>query len=401
MLLGTAANAAPGDHLRAGDAVITPDLKLGFQYRSNAFRAESNPQGTGALQIVPGVAVTLDTPQISFGLDARYQLNKFLFLGNPEGFSTDQISAQIGNLDRFNAFNVGADLNVLKDRQVSLRLGDNVLMQNNPNDSIPESDDPYASQFRNSLQGGIIGRPGPALSIDVGGKWQYSQFFVPTAEVQREPLNTRNSYGPTLDLKYSFLPRTAFVVDGSFFWNSWKDPDPTIGTLEFPTPNSRHLQFRTGVQGRISERFRVVAKVGYGTAWYDDGNNLSALGGLLVALQGDYNVTQQHVITLGYRKNFVDSFFTNTATHNSIYGRWKGQYGDRVTSSLDYALRFEGYNGAIERQDIVNQLRAGVDIKASDWLFTNVGAGWLSRMSTDDLVEYSDVSANLGVTFTY
>lgn len=403
LLLGAAgtAEAAPGDHLRAGDAVITPRLQLGFLYRSNAFRSETNPQGTGGLRVAPGLGVGLETPQVTFGFDGEYVLSKFLFLGNPENVGRDQINAQIANLDRFNSFNVEANLKALKDRQVSLRLGDTVLLQNNPNDSVPESDDPYATQLRNNLTGGLIIRPGPALSVDVGGKYNYGVFFVPSSLDQRDPFNRRHAYGPTLDVKYNFLPRTAYVFDGAFTWNSWADQNPDLGGIAIPKPNSRHLQMRTGIQGRITERLRVVGKVGFGFAWYDDGVNLTPLNGLLVAVQGDYRVTEKHDVTLGYRKNFVDSFFTNAAAHNSLYARWKGAYGPRVTSNLQYALRFENYTGGIERNDIVNQLNLGFDIKAQEWLSTGLSGGWLGRISTDPQVEYNDVRVQLGATFTY
>ncbi len=402
LLLTTTAGAAPGDHIRAGDFVITPDLDLGFEYRSNAFRADTNPQSTGAFRVAPGLSITAETPQVVFGLNAEYGLRKFLFLTNPDGaLSSDEISRQITRLDRFNEFDVGANIHALRDRQVSFKLSDNILLRNNPNDSVPDADDPYATQLRNSLRGTVPIRPGPALTIEPSGFWNYATFFVPSSLDQREAFNTRNSYGPQLDVAYNFLPRTAFVFQGQFVWNSWVDNNPTIGSLSFPTPNSRQLRLQVGIQGRITERLRIITRAGYGYAWYDAGANLPALDGLLLALQGDYDVTEQHKVSLGYRKNFVDSFFTNSAGHNTIYARWQGAYGKRVTSRLEYALRFENYTGAVERNDIVNQLNLGISVKAQEWVAINLNGGWLGRTSTADEVEYNDVRALLGATFQY
>jgi len=402
LMAGASASAAPGDHLRAGDAVITPSLGVGFEYRTNAFRSDSQAQGTGALRIAPGLAVTAESPQVLFAFDGKYALRKYLFLANPNNVGQAEISRQISNLDRFNAFNVSADLQALRDRQISLRLNDTAVLRNNPNDSVPDSDDPYATQFRNSLTGGIVGRPGPALSFDLGGTWRYSTFFVPSGVEQRDPLNSRNSFGPTLNIKYAFLPRTAYVVEARFTVNQWATPTATLGDQSFPTPNSQHLQALTGVQGRISERLRLVLKGGYGTAWYADGNNLSAVNGLLLAMQADYDATKQHQITLGYRKSFIDSFFTNVAAHNSLYARWSGQYGERLSSNLTYGLRFENYDGeVVQRNDIVNQLRFALNYKANDWVTPSLSGGWLGRSSSDAIVEYNDVRVLLGATFQY
>ena len=382
--------------------MVTPRLGLGFEYRSNAFRADTDPQGTGNFQVAPGVDVVAETPSIMFGLNGTYVLNKFVFLTNPDGaLSSDEISRQITRLDRFNTFNVGVNFHALRDRQVSFKLQNTTLLQNNPNDSVPDADDPYATQFRNSLSGTVPIRPGPALTVEPGAMWNYADFFVPSALDQRESFNRRQTYGPTLNAAYNFLPRTAFVFQGSFLWNNWNDNNPTVGSLTFPTPNSRMMRLQVGVQGRITERLRAVARVGYGYAWFDSDGNLPAADGLLVDLQGDYSVTEQHRVALGYRKGFIDSFFTNAAGINTVYARWNGAYGKRVTSSLQYGLRFENYTGAIERNDIVNQLNLQVNVNATDWAQINLNGGWLGRLSSADEVEYNDVRALLGATFQY
>lgn len=401
-LLSNTAVAAPGDHIRVGDDfVITPDVDVGFEYRSNAFRADQAAQGTGALRVAPGISITGQTPSVTFGLDGEYSLRKYLFLANPENLPQEEIAQRIANLDRFNDFAFGAKLSALRDRTVGVSLADRVILRNNPNDNVIDSDDPYATQIRNTLNGGLDIRPGPALHIQLGGQWAHSVFFVPTDEVRREAFNVRDSYGPNTQVKWMFFPRTAFVFNASYMINNWQTAQPDLAGGTITVPDSQAIKVDTGVQGRLTERLRLLARVGFGAQIFEEGPNLTAPNALLFTLQGDYDVADGHKITAGYRKSFSDSFFTNSVSLNALYARWRGQYAGNLSTNLEIGTRFEGYTGATERKDIVTQLGAGVHYKIQEWASAGVDGGWLQRASTDDIVEYDDVRVLVGGTFTY
>jgi hypothetical protein len=313
----------------------------------------------------------------------------------------DEISAQISNLDRFNDFNFGAKLQALRDRAVGVHLADRALLRNNPNDTDIESDDPYATQIQNVLSGGLDIRPGPALELGLSGNWSHTAFFVPTNEQRREVFNVRDRVGPELNVKWLFFPRTAFVFNASYNTVLWRDADPDVAGGTITVPNSQAVKIDTGIQGRLTEKLRLLARVGFGAQIFQEGANLTPGNGLLFTLQGDYDVAEAHTVTLGYRKNFTESFFTNSVALNALYGRWKGSYANRVTTNLELGTRFESYNGSTERNDVVTQLNAGFDVKVQPWASVGLEGGWLQRRSTDDLVEYDDVRGLLGARFYY
>ena len=152
---------------------------------------------------------------------------------------------------------------------------------------------------------------------------------------------------------------------------------------------------------RLGGHPNIVAMVGYGVGAYADSINTTGVGGLLFQLRGDYKLSDQHKLAAGYSKSFFDSYFTNAVQYNALYARWNGQYGDRVTSTLSYTIRFEDYIGAIDRNDLVNIAAVGVGVDATPWMNVGVNGSWLQRRSDNDLVEYDDFRAGLGLTFQY
>lgn len=402
-LASATALAKPGDHIRLGKTVITPSLSLGFQWRSNAFRADTQPQAAGNLNITPKVSALLDTPDVNFVLDAAYTARKFVFITNPQGFGDDERRSQIRALDRFNSVSAGLKIDGLRTRQVGLNLSERFIVANNPNDRDVLEENPYVTQIRNTVSGGVSVRPGPALSVGLNANWGWARFFEPGIEGPRRALNTRNTYGPSLQVKWLFLPRTAWVFNLSYTYNNWSNEnvDPNTGTQ---VTDSHFIRGTTGLQGRLTERLKVVARVGYGTGLYFRSNDpgTSGLGGILVALQGTYTLTDRHNISAGYRKTFFDSYFTNVNQVNAVYARWNGKYGSRFSSSLSYGLRFENFRGLVARNDIVNQLSLGLGVKIAEWWNVNANGSWVQRRSREqDLVEYDDFRAGLSTTLLY
>lgn len=401
LLFGTSAFGAPGDHLRIGEVTITPDLDLGLEYRSNAFRTEVDPQGSAAFRVAPGVAISGTTQSVQVQIDGEYAFRKFVALGNPGELGDDTLRDQRSNLDRFNEFKLAARLSAFRDRPVGVSLGNRAVLRNNPSDVDIDSDDPYATQIRNTLDGSIDARPGPALTMGFGGHWTHAVFFIPTNDTQREALNLKDQYGADARLSWQFLAKTAFVVNAGYAFNAWRDSESDVNGTSFPVPDSQVLRLDTGIQGQVTERLRVIARVGFGTQLFESGPNLQAVDGVLLTLQADYKPAEGHTLTAGYRKTFTDSFFTNSLALNAVYARWRGTYAERVTSFLEGGLRAEGYAGSTERNDLVMNVNAGVDVRALDWMRVGASGGVLQRSSTDDTVEYTDARVLAGVTFVY
>ena len=92
--------ADPGDHIRIGDATITPSLDVGLEYRTNPLRLEANSIPGVNMRIAPRVEMTLESQEVDIRIGGDYQLIKFF-------------SQRLTNLDRFNQFNVAAGIDVV------------------------------------------------------------------------------------------------------------------------------------------------------------------------------------------------------------------------------------------------------------------------------------------------
>lgn len=398
-LLLSTASAAPGDHLRAGNLTVTPSIGFGFGYRSNAFRTASDPSGSGVGTVRPSVDASLVTPDVKFNLGANYTAQKYVFLTN----TAPAVRAnRIAALDRFNNVMANAGMVVAPTGPVGLSLAASTRLNNNPSNIDLDSDDPYTTSFANSVSAGLDLRPGPALEITPGFGYSWTQFFVPDADADREPFNARSSYGPTLNAAWRFLPRTNLVFSSKYTVNRWETNTPSIGGATVAVNNSGLGRASIGVQGRITERLRLIARIGSGFGKFQNSTSLGAVNGLMGALQATYGVSDSHSVSAGIRKSFFASFFTNSVSVVAITGGWNGRYGDKLTSSLNLGTRFEHYDGPLTRNDMVTQLRAGLGYKINNWSHTGINAGWLQRSSPENpSVEFDDVNVGANINFVY
>jgi len=411
LAVGTAAmaptaDAAPGDHIRAGDATFVPGIDLGGEYRTNLYRAEDSATGGANLRIAPKANLSVGGEDHDFSFGGIWELRKFLFVQEVEG-STLTSAERVSSLDRFNDFGLNAGANLFKREVVGLVLSDSLNLRNNSTDA-EFSEAPFTTQLRNSLNGGLRISPGPALNITPGGRWTYDQYRVPLQPGATDRvLNSRNTYGPTLGAKWSFLPRTAMYVNTSYMINSW-----TAGPVQeaadglFESPNSQFVRAMAGVDGRFTNKLFLDVGAGYGVGLYETGANVSGLDGLLAKIQGRYQIVEGGQgqpgtsLTLGYEKTFRDSFFTNGVAINRVYSGLGVGLGN-FQPNVRYELRFEGYDGAIERNDIVNQLSVNAGYRIKNWASITPGVAWQQRASNQNNVEYDDVRIGLNANFTY
>lgn len=424
LALGGTASAAPGDHLRAGDVEIIPDIDIGGEYRTNVYRSENTTIPAANLRIAPGVTAALEGDDFDFKAGGEWQLRKYFFVGDdalgPE--NTQSTGERITNLDRFNEFSLSAGIDTLKRSVVGFRLSDGMSLKNFRADA-ELADLPYSSQFRNTLQAGLRINPGPALEFVPGFSWSYDSFQVPRlAEDGERALNGRNTYGPRLDAKWAFLPRTALVFRSSFLVHQWRENalttnDPNLGA-EIALPNSQHLKLQTGIDGRFTEKLFLQFLLGYGVAFYNEntpglnevaegvGNDVSGLRSLLMRAQIRYDVTQGTddkpgtQLSAGFVRDFRDSFFTNYKGVNAVFLQYTGRL-DEFQPLLKYEIRSEDYDGEIARNDLVNKFTGDIGYWFQDWASVSTGVWWQQRASNVDNVEYDDFNIHALATFVY
>ena len=405
-----AAFAGPGDHIRAGSVEIVPDLDLGAEYRSNVFRREADGVGAANLLVSPGIKLTADGEDHGFRVDSSWELRKFFFVGEEQGTAAE-VPSRLAGLDRFNEFDASAGIDLFKRSSLGLRLSNTTALQNWTADA-PFADVPYSSQFRNGLRGGLRINPGSALEVVAGGGWAYDAYLAPRqGEIQNRTLNRRNTYGPSLETRWSFLPRTALVLRGTYDFYNWQlneiESDSPLGNLE--VPDSRQWKVWTGLDGQVTEKLLVQMFVGYGNGVYPDAatsGSVTGLRRLLLKSQVRYDLTPSTderggtKLSAGYMRDFRDSFFTNYLGLDQVFVGYDGRLGP-FSPSARYEYRLERYEGSIARNDRVHRLRADMAYWFGDFASATLGGWWNQRGSTDALVEFDDFNVHLMATFRY
>ena len=405
MMLSAQAIAAPGDHIRAGDAVLKPSVDLGMEYRTNVYRSETEGTAGANVRLSPGLDVDVDNPMNQFKLGGDWELRKFFFVADDgTGKTTGE---RIASLDQYNQFGLNAILDALKQEPVGLQVRNTTSVRNNLTDAALAAS-PFNTRIRNNLGGGLRISPGPALSIVPGANSVFDDFRTAGAGDDRR-YNQRSTYGPKLDSRWDFFPRTALIFNASYMINDWGENvitngvDPTLNGGRIETPNSRHVKVDTGLSGRFSTKLFLDAMFGYGVALYDGGDtslNLSGLQGVRTSLQLRYTMSEAAQASIGYKRDFTDSFFTNYVAYNNVFGMLQGNLSG-FRPSAKYSIRTEDYEGLDERQDILMRFDLNMAYDIQEWAAINSGFGWQQRASTVDTVEYDDFQVRLFGTFKY
>lgn len=414
----------PGDHIQAGPAEIVPSIGLGFEAWSNPYlsqgeKATGNPADAAQLgfYLSPKLKVNVDHAKVRFKFNGAYFLRKF--------FQPD--IAQ--DLDRFSDFDAGFRLDILPQGVVGVFLQDSATLRNRASD-VPNYDGALITRVVNNLGGGLNFRFGPDIELSPGVNWE-AQFVRVPANAGQEPLNNRSVVSPNLALHWRFFPQTVFVVEAQYDLNRWKEnfiPSNGGALGDFVAiPDSDFFKGVTGLRGRITRHLVLTATVGYGYGDYRDASVTDAAGGsaeadpdaegygqdvgaldaflatvkLGVDLGHSEAKTFGQLITLGWIKDFDDSFFTNYVAYNDLNVSLDSRWGRFLGTKLLGGVRFEGYRGEADRKDQFIQAGGHLAVIPAKWMDITVGATWTQRASTDDSVEFDNVIGNLVVTFTY
>jgi hypothetical protein len=433
--------AAPGEGIQVGDSTtIRLRLGTGLEFRSNAYRAVGARQSAFSgdseipafnFALVPGIGINVSTSKVRFAFDGEYLLRKFF----------ESELAQ--NLDQFSNFRIKARLDALPDGVVGFHIQDVAAMVNRADDHR-FFDNSLLTQLRNELQGGLTFRVGPEFSVDANVAWAYHNFRVPGVDGQNA-LNDRNTIRPGLGIAWRFFPKTAFVVEAHVDLNRWTSnwipTNETVGAVGsngarsygqfLAMPDSTHVKGTTGIRGRFTDHLTVAAMVGYGTALYSAESvaeesaanpginnesdaetigfdaNVRGVDGILALarVQVDLGHTKKRrygqMITVQYRKDFADSFFTNFLHTNHVSGQLQSRWGRYVTSRVGGGARFEQYSGEVDRRDVFLDINGGFVIQPVTWLGFDLGARWMQRASSQTEVQYDNVLAHLMLQFRY
>lgn len=422
---GAVATAAPGDHIRSGNTEVVPSIQLMAEYRTNVYLQEgavSNgppTQDGTSIRVRPELTVNVDGSHVIFDFSAGYTARKYLV-------------AEQANLDRFKDVDLGTSINALHSAPVGLKLSDRFHIIGRETEATYATS-AYIGHTSNDAQGRLSVHPGGAMDLDLGGYHTYDHYEVaPNVAPSGSPaLNSRAGYGPAVDLKWRFFPKTAIIATYSMAWFDWENNlldaqgeginEGEVGAF-LGVPDGSSWRATLGMRGRFTEKIVLGIIGGYGRMTYDTasvtggggesdassqgfGQNLDEFpDSLLVTVELGYSPIETQTITLGYRKAFQDVYFTNFVVFHNSFLRYEGMFADRFGMRLEGAVRAEDYSGEISRSDLV--MRGGLDLtyRTTPFLDLDIGTGWIRRVSADGAnpeIEYDDVAVRAGLTFTY
>ena len=133
----------------------------------------------------------------------------------------------------------------------------------------------------NSSTAKVSLRPGSSLEIDVGGTYSSTSTMCPVMHLRlgSPALNSRTAYGPGVDLKWAFFPKTSIVASYTQTWFDWENnlvdtKGDGINIAEFGetlgVPDGSEWRATLGLRGRLTEKLVLGLIAGYGQMTYDE-----------------------------------------------------------------------------------------------------------------------------------
>jgi hypothetical protein len=441
--------AGPGSHVRVGPSEWTPGLTSGVEYHSNLFLADgqTNEEEPGvAFRTAPSVTIGLDGRTVALRFEGAWYLRKYLDITPDNGLEAT-------NLDRYRDGEARLELLAFRQHRVGLRVDDRFQISSAPGqlESAEAGSNANIGLMANDLRAGVSLRPGSALEVAALFALGTNRYDVPEGLTSngQATLNDRVTYGPQGDVTWKFLPRTAFALRGGAGWLDWdqnmvRTLGASAGASSFGTYLAKPDAFKWwtsgGLRGNITERVAITTEIGYGQMDYDAQSVLDAaqvIGADAVAeaqsasaayatdldsvwdgVTADLKVAyamgaieddRGQTVSVGYRKDFRDAFFSNYVISHALSTRWDGEFGRVLGAHAAFDVRTDGYVGEITRDDVLLSAEIGGTVTVAEWFSLQGGAGWRQRACGDPAceggkfygIQYDDVYAQCSLAVSY
>ena len=352
-------------------------------YDSNAlYTAAGAPLASGVMDFIAGFKMDAGSRLVQFKLDANLDYKLYL--------STAASDASLNHL--FGGATLGFDVN--KNGVIGLSLTD--AFTASPYSTSLSLAQATVSDY-NVLNVSVPYRPGGgALAFIGSGQWILESFepygplgaacnpiVDPTCTNTSIGEYSYNQYGAGLQVKWDFLPRTALVLEGSYFSRV-----PNNSTVSLPVQGVR---VDAGVVGQVTPKLAVTAKAGWGGTV----NTPQVTGSTWLA---DLELHYALAGTLDVRAGWIHDFAADIGTAYAVYDY------DRVYLSLNWVIsRFTvKLDGSWEYvkyilNDVTGpiwQLQPAVDYEVARWC--KVGAFYIftDRSSSQTNVPAFNYSRN-------
>jgi hypothetical protein len=354
--------------LKIGDGRLHPYFDLETRYDTAAqINVDDKTQASsGVPDLVfhfrPGIKLDVPSPTLAVNLGAAVEYLVYAGIKSKE----------TSKLNRFQA-EANLDLGILRGSVVSFDLGDHFTRSNQTTDIgfVVGT----LSLF-NDVHGAMTVAPGGgSLTISPGYHLQL-EAFSPLATVTGNgtpsiDYGARNylQHKITLENRWRFLPKTAFLLDGEY--DIRKYASPSGGT------DISFFRAQTGISGLLTPHVAVVARVGYARDM-----TLNSFGPLAIIgqLEGSYLPSETSLIRLGILRTFEPVALPYVSYEDDrAYLEARLLAISRLTLHAFTAADLLGFNKQNpqpnERARGDNQLQVGVgaDLEVTRWF--NIGVG--------------------------
>lgn len=389
-----AASAGNGIRLGGSEGRLHPYLDLETRYDSNLYYASPGVNvADGILHVRPGVLLAV--PGETTAVDLRAELDWAQYLGL-EG-KTSNLSQLYGDA----ALSVGVN----RHGTLGLELTDG--FQRNANTSSFSLGSALISN-ENELRVAVPWTPGGgALVLTLGGEWQlvtYEPYLDgtlctdPNAQCNSTTLSKLgwNELRGTGEVRWKFLPRTAWVLDGGYFSRL-----PENRTLSAKVSGFR---VSTGLSGLVTSRLVSVLKGGFGQASGDVSFNT-----WLATAELEWLLSETSSARLGYMHDLGADSGTLLSVYqsNRVYADAHVLLAGRFTGRLGGSWERRSY-AHVAADATLLRIEPAIEAEVTRWLRASLGYAYTDRTSKfpADMTAlpgyaYSKNEVWLRSTFTY
>jgi len=387
-MLTTAAPAlaALGNGIRVGGAEgrLHPFVELELRYDSNVAAVFSPNQNIAdlILHLRPGLQLTV--PGESVAVELRAMLDWAQYFGVEDPLSKD-LSALFASVSLGVGFNRGG--------QVGLEIDEQFSRSNQP--AVYSLAAGVFSNY-NALSLSVPWRPGGgAMTVTLAGEWVIESFEAPVSGQFCDPATGNpfcdpahlselgyNNFSAGLGVNWKFLPKTAALLDLSWFT---RVPNSTLYSL-----GVTGLRAQAGATGLVTAHFAATVKAGYATTLdltLDPAvvpqPDLSQFGTWLATLSAEWLPSASSTLKLSYTHDLgVDpgiAFSLFTVSHVTLDGRIK--LNSLLSASLTGDLALLSYRDSAASTSTILTVRPALQAELSRWLQLELAYQFTDRSS--------------------
>jgi hypothetical protein len=387
------ATGAPEENgLKVGAGRMHPFVDLEGRYDSNVVLDPQTlePRSDFILHVRPGFLLHVPSRSLHLDLGGFLDYNKYLGVFTPNTRSLDRLLAD-----------ADASFFINPEGAVAARLGGHFIRTDQTTQLLLGQ-----SVIANTFQGRfdlVIQPGGKALVFEPGYVLDYQRFdpvvseLPPTCapgELTCDP-SVANQYNnirhtAVLNARWRFFPKTALVMDSS------------LSSAQFVNQSafdSLNFKLQAGLQGLLTNRFSVIAKLGWG---FQPGD--ATFSSMIGQFELGYLASELAQLRLGYVRTYEPAPVQGgNYRDDRVYAEGRTILGGRVLLHATFGYDFLNYANSQSFDQL--RVEGGPDFQVTDWFVPGLGAAYTQRISSNTPgsfdYDYDRVEAWLRLKFVY